>query len=112
VDIEHALELQQKGRTPLGRLALKSHHLSLKEVMDILKIQADGIGNIDCPAQKFGEIAVTYGFMSEANLQRLIKMQISQQAKLGEILVQMGVLSVAERDRLLSEFDQLTRGES
>jgi len=50
LDIEQALKAQQKLRSPIGQLALKSHLLNLKEVMEILKVQADGIGNIECPA--------------------------------------------------------------
>jgi len=110
VDIEQALDVQRKGRTPIGQLALESHLLILKEIMEILKIQADFIADIDCPAQKFGEIAVAYGFLSEDNLQRLLKAQINQQTRLGEILIDAEILSPTQRDQLLSEFHQLTRG--
>jgi len=51
---------------------------------------------------------VEYGFLSEDSLQRLLKVQLNQQPKLGEILVDAGVLSSEQRDKLLLEFHQLT----
>jgi len=109
-DIEQALSTQKKHRSPIGQIALKSHLLSLKEVMEVLKIQADSIGVPLCSSKMFGDIAVEYGFLRKANLQILLNMQSSQQPKLGEVLIDAGVLSPARRDQLLSEFHQLIRG--
>jgi len=108
LDIEQALSTQHKLRTPIGELALKSHLLNLKEVMEVLKIQADCIGKSTVLTKRFGEIAVENGFLSEGNLQRLLKIQADQQVRLGEILIDAGILSSAQRDKFLLEFHQLT----
>jgi len=110
LDIEQGLTTQRKLRTPIGQLALQSHFLNLKEVMEVLKIQADCIGDSKASQQRFGEIAVKHGFLSEMKLECLLKLQLSQQIKLGEILIDAGILSVEQRDTLLLKFNQLTAG--
>jgi len=55
----------------------------------------------------FGRLAVEAGVLSEKNRAQLLALQARQQPKLGEILVEMGVMSAGERDALLQEYSQL-----
>lgn len=98
--IAQALDIQRARRTPIGKLAISSRLLSMKEVMHVLALQAD------CK-EAFGELAVKAGLLSDKNRRVLLDLQREQQPKLGEILVEMGVISSPQRDDLLNDFHQL-----
>ena len=77
----------QKQRTPqLGRLALDADLLSMKQVFDVLRVQAD-------TEIRFGLQAIKLGYITNAELKYLLQSQINSRPSIGPILVAIGALN-------------------
>ena len=59
-----------KRRPPIGRIAVREGLLSVKEVMTILAAQSDA-----GPRIRFGEMAVRMGYLTEGDLDWLLRTQ-------------------------------------
>ena len=73
-------------RVPLGRIALKSRKLTMKELKQILECQAGH-------PEPLGYFAVKLGFLSEDDVAILLNKQAEELRPLAEILVDQGALS-------------------
>lgn len=80
-----ALAVQAKSRLPVGALALRKGHLTHEQVTTIHREQR--VRN-----NRFLEIAVELGFLSEATVKLLLEEQKSHRIRLGDALVQAEVL--------------------
>ncbi len=97
-----ALNEQRARRIPIGKLATVERLLTVKQVMAVLREQAG-------TDRRFGRIAVDLGYLSEAGLFELLELQDRRCPRIGEILVERGHLTAAERDNLLAEFLELAQ---
>lgn len=84
-------------RKKLGQLAMEKEFLSVKQVMDILAEQARN------PAAKFGELAISLGFLSEGDLAQLLGYQTQGSPSLSSILLELGYISEEDLEALFDE---------
>ena len=105
-DIVAALELQQHEQQPLGRLALRHGLLTINDIFNILRIQADRITarDRDNVEYLFGDIAVELGFLTTEDVLNLLKIQMETRPPLGDLLVSMGVLTAEDLSRELEAY--------
>jgi hypothetical protein len=88
-----AVQRQIQSRPSIGRLALESRKLSMRQVKEILLVQA-----VD--PKPFGEIAREMGFLSIEGLALLLFRQEELSQSLSEILIESGAI---DRTRLQQE---------
>ena len=84
-------------RKKLGQLAMEKEFLSAKQVMDVLAEQARN------PAVKFGELAISLGFLSEGDLAQLLGYQAQGSPSLSSILLELGYISEEDLEALFDE---------
>lgn len=94
-----AVARQNESRVPIGRLAVQTKKMTIKQVAKVLAEQADR-------RELFGKLAVDMGFISEDDLARLLMVQNDQLKPLHEILVDMGAIDRAAVD---DEYRQVCR---
>ena len=98
-----ALEKQLAESAPLGTLALQAGKLNMRQVFEILAEQDD------CK-DRFGEVAVRLGFLTEYEVSNLLAQQVLQLRPLKEVLMTEGVLDARtvefEHERYLEECHQ------
>ncbi len=92
-----ALEYQMNRRPRLGRLALASGRMTMKQVFNVLGEQA--LGN-----KPFGETAVELGFLTRRQVTHLLRKQREMTPSISECLVEMGVIDRATCDTETSRF--------
>ncbi|MCA9257698.1 MAG: hypothetical protein KDA61_00805, partial [Planctomycetales bacterium] len=80
-----------ESRPPLGRLALSSRVMSMKQVFHVLSRQSD-------TDQTFGQVAVELGYLSELSLSNLLREQESMATPVSQLLVEMGAISQEDLD--------------
>ena len=100
-----AAEKQFALRPMVGTVAIEIGKLSMKEVFEILRDQADA------PSKMFGEIAVESGLLTEEDLAVILYHQSISVPPISEILVELGIMSPYEVDSLLQEFRQVSRNQ-
>lgn len=100
--IDEALAIQKKQQIPFGKLALETGLMRMKGIVQVLAMQADrsAHGN-QC---YFGELAVEAGLISDKDRELLLGIQMDRRQKLGEILVDMGIINSPELTRLLEAY--------
>jgi uncharacterized protein YaaQ len=91
-EIVEALIRQSDHRIPLGRLALESKKLTLKQVAKVLAAQTE-------EGQRFGQLAVRMGFLSEHDVAYLLMVQNNRLPSLTSVLIEMGALDRETADR-------------
>lgn len=84
-----ALEHWITCRPPIGQLAIESHKLSMKQVFEILQVQADS-------SEPFGRIAVNLQFLSKDDVEELLQLQRERTPTLAQTLVDSGILDEEE----------------
>lgn len=82
------LELQQRQRPVLGKLALQRGRLRVSQISAILSTQAT-----EAPPRRFGDIAISLGFLTPDTLDLLLREQASLTPSLDTLLQQSGWLS-------------------
>jgi hypothetical protein len=95
-----ALEVQHKRLVPIGQLAMEECVLSARDVFKVLR------GQSDLPHERFGELAVSMGLMTDVDLQRLLVIQSDRKPTLDEVLVLQGVLTPAQMEEQLAAYRQ------
>ena len=80
-----AVEWQLAQRPRLGRLALESGKLTMKQVFAVLEEQTEG----DKP---FGETAVELGFLTKRQVTHLLKQQAQRTLPLSQCLIEIGAI--------------------
>ncbi|GAB5407274.1 MAG: hypothetical protein Aurels2KO_55050 [Aureliella sp.] len=84
----------------IGEIALKNRHLTVKQVMAILAEQDNS------PASKFGEVAISLGFLNRDRLMQILGEQTLASPSISEVLLELGYVSEEE---LSSQFDESAR---
>jgi hypothetical protein len=74
---------QSDERIPLGRLALETKKLTVKDIAKILQAQTEG-------EQRFGKVAVRLGLLTERDVADLLMIQNDRLPSMGDVLVEMG----------------------
>lgn len=85
-------------REPIGMIAVDHGLLDVSQIDEILDRQSE-------TDKRFGEIAVEMGFMSEAQVERLVKIQANRvPADIAEILALAGVITCEDAVQYLGAF--------
>lgn len=74
----------------LGRIALEKRYLTVAQVMDVLAEQAAS------PSRKFGELAISLGYLTEDKLKQLLGEQALVSQSLSDLLLELGYVSEKE----------------
>lgn len=93
-----AIDYQHSREPPVGQLAMEEGSLSAQQVFKILRSQSD------VPHERFGEVAVSMGMLTPAQLQRLLMIQWQRKPSLIDALVQLQILSQARVEKELSAY--------
>ncbi|MCX7816433.1 MAG: J domain-containing protein [Syntrophales bacterium] len=91
----NAITWQRRQRPPLGQLARNAGLISDREITHILKIKK--------PREKFGACAIRLGYLSERQLQILLRKQQLLQPKIGSYFVKNGLISHEQLKKLLRD---------
>ena len=83
--------------TPIGQILIMQGHLSVRQVMNVLEIQADN------PELRFGEIALMKGYLTTIQLEQALRFQathrrhqiavLSQDGRLGRSALEAAVVA-------------------
>ncbi len=103
--IIQALDSQQEKQTPVGKIALEHRLLEMNHTFNILNRQAD-------THLKFCDIALALGYLTREQVDFILSIQMSQRPKIGEILVEMGVLSQQQLSEALDGYEKLKNSTS
>jgi hypothetical protein len=95
-----ALELQHARYVAIGQLAIEERLMSARDVFHVLHYQR----RRPEPRERFGEIAVDMGFISQEELQRLLLMQMDRKPPLTDVLVRMGFLTADEVSQFMAAY--------
>jgi hypothetical protein len=94
-----AMEEHLKGRKPLGRLAMESGLISMRQTFEILERQTE-------TGLRFGHIAVKLGYLTEPQLTELLSRQSAQNQSVADILLAAGAIS---NEGMAAEFQRYCR---
>jgi len=84
-DYVDAREEMSKSRHKIGELALKSHKLTMRQVMSILEAQ------VDAP-RPFGQLAVEKGYLTQDDVMELLDMQSKMCPSIAQVLAKRRIL--------------------
>jgi len=99
-DLTRTLEMQKVDRIPLGQLALQKGLIDNKALFRILSRQR----KVEGRNQTFGQLAIQLGYLSQEQVNDLLKMQTQTNRLLGELLVSQGFVSQVEMIKALKKF--------
>ncbi len=99
-DLTRTLEMQKTDRIPLGQLALQEGLIDNKALFRILSRQR----KVEGRNQTFGQLAIQLGYLSQEQVNELLKMQSQTNRLLGELLVSQGLVSQVEMIKALKRF--------
>jgi hypothetical protein len=99
--IVKALDTQRGRQMPIGRIALEYGLLDMKQIFEILNLQADATH------VKFCAIALDLRYLDKQQVNFLLAIQRSRRPPIGEILVEMGVISPEQLAVSLAEFEKV-----
>ncbi len=95
--LKHALSKQESTRVKLGVLAIDAGCMTAFQVNRVHKLQT-------LQDKRFGEIAVSEGFLSEDALTQLLERQKTSQIMLGQVLVDEEILNYEQYETLLADY--------
>ena len=98
--IVQALDVQSRAQRHIGDLAMDENKMSSTQVFEVLTEQKEK------PGQRFGVIAVRMGFIKPNDVQDLLQKQRSCRRPIGEILVEMGVMTQDHLQRELKVYQE------
>ncbi|MCA9231043.1 MAG: hypothetical protein KDA57_10345 [Planctomycetales bacterium] len=101
-----ALEKQLASRPQLGALAIDTGKLTVKQVFEILRLQADE------PHVRFGELAVRAQLLTQEELASLLFHQSVRVKPMAKILVEMGFASTSDIDEHFAEYRAASQPEA
>ncbi|MBA4015723.1 MAG: hypothetical protein C0483_00900 [Pirellula sp.] len=81
-----ALERQSRRRPPLGRLAVTTGKITMKQAFQIVGLQST-------QQRRFGELAIELGYLTPYDLSELLSEQTRLQPSLTEVLLEQKCLS-------------------
>ena len=98
----HALDSQQRGAAQIGKLAVRERLLTPQQVFEILNYQIDR-------GLLFGEAGILLGYLTAAQVDSMLALQCKSRPRIGELLVQMGVIDTATLVHEIGEFGRSAR---
>ena len=98
--VMEALVRQQKAQENIARIAISKHYLTVKQVLAIFNAQADSCDSFTVMARKLG-------YLTENEVAELLSLQQQTRPRLGEILVEMGVMDRSTLEVMLDKFHAL-----
>ncbi len=93
--IVEALDRQRVIKRPIAAIAREQRLLDMNRIFQILNWQVK-------TGRLFGKIAVEKGFLSKKDVNRLLSIQKSEVPHLGEILIDMGIISPVAMESALN----------
>lgn len=102
-DIASALQRQRSEQQPLGRVAIRHNYLSINQVFELLRVQADNQEARDL----FGGLAIEFGFLDEEQLEEILKLQADTRPDILDVLVKANVLTVKQLHDEKAAFEDL-----
>ncbi len=96
--IVQALDIQARAQRHIGDLAMDEQRMNSTQVFEVLTEQKEN------PGQRFGVIAVRMGYIKPNDVQELLNKQRSCRRPIGEILVEMGVVTADQLQRELKAY--------
>ncbi len=99
--------IQHQGISAMAIYSALERQRGLQPTLDAGCIDAlvlEALNRQLCSRKSFEDIALELGLLSEVEITRLTDQQAEHRAKLGNILVEMGVLTDAQKKRMLTEF--------
>jgi hypothetical protein len=107
-DIDAACQMQKVNNHLIGVLALDRSMITQEQLEEILRQQMQSQ-----PYMRFGEVAIGLGYLTRAQIERLIDIQDENRLRIGEILVLQSRMTehdlideLAEYRRYLAEVDR------
>ena len=95
-----ALNQQASETPPIGKIALHSHVLTMKEVMTILESQLE-------KPRLFGELAIDLGYLDDSAIADLLARQRAVRPSLESILTGAGIMDLESLEREMQLFEDL-----
>ena len=95
-----ALVRQEKSQENISRIAIAKRYLTVKQVLSIYNEQADSCDSFTAMAKKLG-------YLTESEIAQLQTLQQQSRPRLGEILVDMGVMDHKTLELMLKKFNAL-----
>ena len=95
--IVEALDRQRIIKRPIAAIAREQQVLDMEQIFQILNRQI-------ASGKKFGETAISYGYLTEDDVDRFLSIQKGEVPHLGEILVDMGVIGPETLEKALNMF--------
>lgn len=92
---ERLLRMVRKSRPQLGRLLIQQGHMDLKQVMQVIYLQADE------PQTRFGDLAVRCGYLTRPQLMHALLEQQRMARHPAELLHEEGALPQDDLSRVL-----------
>lgn len=96
-DVNQALNRQRELTCPLGRLALQTRTLTVREVNVTVASQLD-------TKLHFGAQAIELGYMSHSDLDFLLDLQDQNRPKLCKVLMELEMVEPGVMERLREDF--------
>ena len=93
----YALNEQRRQTPPIGRLAMLKEYLNMKQIFEVLRLQADS-------GLKFGEQAITLGYLTNEQLEELLSLQQNSKPGVGGILFELGLAKKGVLQKKRREF--------
>ena len=100
VMVMEALVAQQKRQENIAGLAIAKKYLSVKQVLTVFNRLADSTAS-------FTDMAEKLGYLTTSEVAMLKQQQQQSRPKIGEILVEMGVLKPATLDVMLEKYNRV-----
>lgn len=97
--LSRALTEQRRRQIPLGLLAIHSGALEAPQVHRVLRTQTNRR-----VWRRFGEVAQDLSLLDRPRVEQLLRQQAKSRPRLGEVLVDQGVLGQSELPALLDGF--------
>lgn len=89
--IVEASIVQNDRRIPLGKLALETKKMSVKQVAKVLNAQTE-------EGKRFGQLAVQLGFLTDQDVAYLLMVQNDRLPSLMKVLIEMGAIDQETAD--------------
>ena len=110
VDVQHivaALEIQRAERRSIADLAVDEGLMSAAQAQEIVDLTAGGVAD-----DMFGEIAIHFGYLIDEQLDLLLMRQDAEVRRIGDVLVDLGVLDPDELEQHLAAYDEAVEKET
>ncbi len=95
--VVEALDNQRRMTPPIGLVAREAAKLTVSQVYKVMNGQEE-------TGERFLDTAVELGFLDEKDIRPLLRRQLEGRPQTGEILIEMGLITMAVMQKELQEF--------